>query len=130
MPSLNQPGDITMMPAAKFQRLLSNPAMEFQQSVMNLNQDPGEDFFSSGHGAGMWGMTQRDGSGFHSQFEAGESREDGGIFDEMALPDYFLGQYWGQVRNSLYLDSSGESSRAKESSLCLQVLLLFFLPMG
>lgn len=46
---------------------------------------------------GTWGMmNQQGGSGFYSEFESREAG--GGIYDSMALPVNFLGQYYTQVR--------------------------------
>ncbi len=56
--------------------------------------------FSSGNMGGTWGMMNHSSaSGFYSEFGGKESAVGGGIFDGMALPDHFLGQYYTQVRN-------------------------------
>lgn len=65
--------------------------------------------FAAGQSGGMfaagqseWGMIdQRRASGFHSEYEFSNSAEEGGIYDGIALPHYFLEQYYSQVRTQL-----------------------------
>lgn len=67
---------------------------------MNRTIYPGG--FASDLRNGTWGMmNQLHGSGFYSEFESRESGGGEGIYDSMALPDNFLGQYYTQVKESI-----------------------------
>lgn len=68
-------------------------------SVDVMSRPAYEDGFSSGYREGTWGrVSHPSGSGLYSEFHGRESRESGGIFNGMALPDHFLRQYYNQVR--------------------------------
>lgn len=68
-------------------------------SVDVMSRPAYDDGFSSGHREGTWGrVSHPSGSGYYSAFHGRESRESGGIFNGMALPDHFLRQYYNQVR--------------------------------
>lgn len=62
------------------------------------------DGYASGHRGESWGMAnQAIGSGLYSEFDGRESRAGGGMYEGMALPDHFLGQYYSQVSNYFYM---------------------------
>ncbi|XP_070687719.1 desmoglein-2.1-like [Pempheris klunzingeri] len=82
--------------------------MDFQKSVTSMN-GAGYQGFSNCH-KGM--MNQPSGSGFFSEFESRESGIEGGLYDSMALPDHFLGQYYSQK-----VDSGNENLEGKDSLL-------------
>lgn len=84
--------------AAKSSAMAPMADYDFQKSVTSIDGINGH-INPDGHREGTWGMmNQMSYSGFYSEFE---SREAGGgeIYDCMALPDNFLGQYYSQVRN-------------------------------
>lgn len=82
--------------------MVPTAGLDFQRSVTSMDGMNGAFYedFSSGRREGTWGMmNQPNGSGFYSEFEGRESGVGGGIYDDMALPDYFLGQYYSQVNH-------------------------------
>ncbi|XP_019201960.1 desmoglein-2 [Oreochromis niloticus] len=67
--------------------------LDYEASVTNINGmkwGTYQDGFSTDYGQEMRGFTD-----FHSEFETRESSQ-GGLFDSMALPHYFLAQYYSQ----------------------------------
>uniref|UniRef100_A0A3B5B005 Desmoglein-2-like n=1 Tax=Stegastes partitus TaxID=144197 RepID=A0A3B5B005_9TELE len=76
--------------------------VDFHQSVTSVNEMNGAPFqedFISVHREGMQSMNQVDSFGFSAEFEGRESQGGGELYDYMALPDYFLGQYYSQATN-------------------------------
>ena len=64
---------------------------------MNMAIDQGQ--CAGDHREGTWGaMNQPCSSGFYSEFEGREHVGGGEIYDGMALPEHFLGQYYTRVR--------------------------------
>ncbi len=75
--------------------------LDIQKPVTSMDGMNGA--FQEGFVSGdrTWGMmNQMSGSGI-DEYEGKESGVVGGIYDGMALPDHFLGQYYTQVRNQL-----------------------------
>lgn len=71
-------------------------SLDYEASLTNINGmkwGTYQDGFSTDYRQEMRGFTD-----FHSEFETRESSQ-GGLFDSMALPHYFLAQYYSQVRN-------------------------------
>ncbi|XP_053178220.1 desmoglein-2.1-like [Scomber japonicus] len=105
VPLLNMPspayGDMVQRGmAAKSSAMAPMADYDFQKSVTSIDGINGH-INPDGHREGTWGMmNQMSYSGFYSEFE---SREAGGgeIYDGMALPDNFLGQYYSQKASGL-----------------------------
>lgn len=72
--------------------------LPLEQSVVSMENGG---IFAAGQSE--WGMIdQRRTNGFHSEYEFSNSAgADGGIYDGIALPHYFLEQYYSQVRTQL-----------------------------
>ncbi|XP_069378761.1 desmoglein-2.1 isoform X2 [Paralichthys olivaceus] len=98
-------------------------------SIDGINWFP-PDRLAIGHREDTWGMINRPSvSSFHPEIEGRESGGRGGIYDGMALPDHFLGQYYTQklnngnknlaVKNSLLVyDYEGQGSSAGSVGCC------------
>lgn len=75
--------------------------MGFQKSVSSMdgmNRALYGEGFTGARREETWG-NQPSSRGYYSEFESRASGGGGGMYDGMALPDHFLGQYYGQVRN-------------------------------
>lgn len=89
--------------------MVNRTAAAGQMEVMDLHQRSfasmdgmnGGLGYGAGQMEGSWrGMSQAGGSVFNSEFMSRQA--DTGIFDGMALPHHYLGQYYSQVSLSFY----------------------------
>uniref|UniRef100_A0A8C5E0E4 Desmoglein-2-like n=1 Tax=Gouania willdenowi TaxID=441366 RepID=A0A8C5E0E4_GOUWI len=102
----------------------------FQQSSMSLSGWKKEAFqnaFSSNHRENMWEMTQQNGSGFNTESKRRQTQQTSAMFDNMALPYHFLGEYYSQeisgknlgVKDELLMyDYEGKDSSASSVGCC------------
>ena len=96
---------VNMGMATKTSAMAPMAGFDFERSVASMDGVNGviyQDGFESGHRERTWGvMNQSSVTGYYSEFESREAGGGGGIYDNMALPDHFLEQYYTQVRNLL-----------------------------
>ncbi|XP_034387314.1 desmoglein-2.1 [Cyclopterus lumpus] len=132
VPLLNMPTQIDDNLVMGNNMLVMAPVegMGFQRSVASMDgMNAYGDGYASGHRE-AWGMAnQTIGSGLYSEFDGRESRVGGGMYDGMALPDNFLGQYYSQKVTSenenlggkdglLVYDYEGQGSSAGSVGCC------------
>ncbi|KAM9364916.1 desmoglein-2.1-like [Pholidichthys leucotaenia] len=105
VPLLNMPthvdGDITVLNMGTARKTFA--AAPMGRSVYSTNatdMDTYEEGFSKDYREGTWAMNKEGGRGFFSENETRESMGGRGLYDDIALPDHILEQYYNQKLTS------------------------------